>query len=55
VDVVDHVPDWFLAGQRRKPSGRPPGRPRAPRTATSLATDAGTYGRILSRPPGRRL
>jgi transposase len=27
VDVVDHVPDWFLAGHRRKPTGRPPGRP----------------------------
>jgi transposase len=28
VDVVDHVPDWFLAGHRRKPTGRPPGRPK---------------------------
>jgi transposase len=27
-DVVDHVPDWFLAGHRRKPTGRPPGRPK---------------------------
>jgi transposase len=28
VDVVDHVPDWFIAGHRRKPTGRPPGRPK---------------------------
>ncbi len=28
VDVVDRVPDWFLAGHRRKPTGRPPGRPK---------------------------
>ncbi len=28
VDLVDRVPDWFLAGHRRKPTGRPPGRPK---------------------------
>jgi transposase len=27
-DIVDHVPDWFLAGHRRAPTGRPSGRPR---------------------------
>ena len=27
LDIVDRVPDWFLAGQRRPPTGRPPGRP----------------------------
>jgi transposase len=27
VAVVDHVPDWFLAGHRKEPTGRPPGRP----------------------------
>jgi hypothetical protein len=26
-DVVDEVPDWWLAGHRRAPTGRPPGRP----------------------------
>jgi transposase len=36
-DVVDEVPDWWLAGHRKEPTGRPPGRPRgakdaAPRT-----------------------
>jgi len=27
LDIVDHVPDWFLAGHKRAPTGRPPGRP----------------------------
>ena len=27
IDVVDHVPDWFIAGHRKQPTGRPPGRP----------------------------
>jgi len=26
-DIVDHVPQWFLDGHRRPPTGRPPGRP----------------------------
>ena len=28
LDIVDEVPAWFLAGHRRPPTGRPPGRPR---------------------------
>lgn len=28
LDIVDHVPDWFLAGHRRPPTGRPVGRPK---------------------------
>ena len=28
LDSVDRVPDWFLAGQRRPPTGRPVGRPK---------------------------
>ncbi len=28
LDIVDRVPDWFLAGQRKPPTGRPPGRPK---------------------------
>lgn len=28
LDIVDAVPDWFLAGHRREPTGRPPGRPK---------------------------
>lgn len=27
LDIVDQVPQWFLAGHRRPPTGRPPGRP----------------------------
>jgi len=27
-DLVDHVPQWFLDGHRRPPTGRPPGRPK---------------------------
>jgi hypothetical protein len=26
-DIVDEVPDWWIAGHRREPTGRPPGRP----------------------------
>jgi hypothetical protein len=26
-DIVDAVPEWWLAGHRRAPTGRPPGRP----------------------------
>jgi len=28
LDIVDHVPDWFIAGHRRPPTGRPRGRPK---------------------------
>ncbi len=28
LDIVDHVPDWFIAGHRKEPTGRPPGRPK---------------------------
>jgi len=27
LDIVDEVPEWFLAGHRRPPTGRRPGRP----------------------------
>jgi transposase len=27
LDIIDAVPDWFLEGHRRPPTGRPPGRP----------------------------
>jgi transposase len=37
LDIVDRVPEWFIAGHRKEPTGRPPGRPkgakdRQPRT-----------------------
>ena len=28
IDVVDHVPAWFIAGHRKEPTGRPAGRPK---------------------------
>ena len=28
LDLVDHVPDWFLAGHRKEPTRRPAGRPK---------------------------
>jgi len=28
LDIIDAVPDWFLAGHRRPPTGQPPGRPK---------------------------
>jgi transposase len=28
LDIVDEVPQWFLDGHRRPPTGRPPGRPK---------------------------
>ena len=27
-DIIDEIPEWFLAGHRRPPTGRPPGRPK---------------------------
>lgn len=28
IDLLDRVPEWFIAGHRKPPTGRPPGRPR---------------------------
>ncbi len=28
LDIVDKVPGWFIAGHRKEPTGRPPGRPK---------------------------
>ncbi len=28
LDIVDHAPDWFIAGHRKPPTGRPPARPK---------------------------
>ncbi len=47
LDIVDEVPDWFLQGQRKPPTGRRPGRPmgakdsykRAPYRSTNLPAD----------------
>jgi transposase len=45
--VVDAVPEWFIEGHRREPTGRPPGRPkgakdRTPRTHRSKNLEAPT-------------
>jgi transposase len=37
-DIVDAVPDWFLAGHRRPPTGRPVGRPRGAKDPTPRAS-----------------
>src|SRR5262245_49347311 len=33
-DVVDEVPDWWVAGHRQEPTGRRPGRPKGARDRT---------------------
>lgn len=37
-DRIDAVPDWFIAGHRRPPTGRPPGRPRGAKDARPRTT-----------------
>jgi transposase len=37
IDLVDQVPDWFIAGHRRPPTGRPPGRPRGAKDSVPRA------------------
>jgi transposase len=32
-DVVDEVPAWWIAGHRKEPTGRPPGRPKGAKDA----------------------
>ncbi len=39
LDIVDEVPEWFLAGHRRPPTGRPPGRPRGAKDSYKRAPD----------------
>jgi hypothetical protein len=33
LDIVDEVPDWWIAGHRTEPTGRPPGRPKGAKDA----------------------
>ncbi len=37
LDIVDEVPTWFLAGHRRAPTGRPPGRPKGAKDSDKRA------------------
>jgi len=32
-DIVDEVPAWWIAGHRKEPTGRPPGRPKGAKNA----------------------
>ena len=36
-DILDQVPDWFLAGHRKPPSGRKPGRPKGAKDSYNRA------------------
>ncbi len=37
-DILDAVPDWFIAGHRRPPTGRPPGRPKGAKDSRPRAS-----------------
>ncbi len=37
LDILDRVPDWFLAGHRKEPTGRPPGRPKGAKDSYTRA------------------
>jgi hypothetical protein len=37
LDIVDAVPDWFLAGHRKPPTGRPRGRPKGAKDSSKRA------------------
>jgi hypothetical protein len=39
LDIVDEVPDWFLAGHRKPPTGRPRGRPKGAKDSYKRAPD----------------
>lgn len=34
LDIVDAVPEWWLEGHRKEPTGRPPGRPKGAKDAS---------------------
>jgi transposase len=37
LDIIDEVPDWFIAGRRRPPTGRPRGRPKGAKDSDKRA------------------
>jgi len=37
IEVVDRVPQWFLAGHRKEPTGRPVGRPKGAKDSSKRA------------------
>lgn len=38
LDIIDRVPEWFIAGHRQEPTGRPPGRPKGAKDRTPPMT-----------------
>jgi transposase len=42
IDIVDHVPAWFLAGHRKEPTGRPVGRPKGAKDSYKRAPNRKT-------------
>ncbi len=38
LDIIDQVPDWFLAGHRKPPTGRPRGRPKGAKDSYQRAS-----------------
>jgi hypothetical protein len=58
IDIVDHVPAWFLAGHRKEPTGGPPGRPKGAQDSYQAHTRArrqrpGRDQFLTSAPSGR--
>jgi transposase len=47
LDLVDEVPDWFLAGHRKPPTGRPRGRPKGAKDSYQRAPYRRTQKRNL--------
>jgi len=37
LDIDDRVPEWFIAGHRKEPTGRPPGRPKGAKDSSKRA------------------
>jgi hypothetical protein len=34
-NIVDEVPEWFISGHRKAPTGRPPGKPKGAKDSRS--------------------
>ena len=47
LDIVDDVPDWFLAGHRKPPTGRPRGRPKGAKDSYKRTPYRRSQGRDL--------
>jgi len=47
LDIINEVPDWFLAGHRKPPTGRPRGRPKGAKDSYKRAPYRKDQGRNL--------